>query len=145
MHPDGRLIIAVPDAGGLQARLFGAQWLHLDVPRHVHHFTKRSLAKLLDAAGFETTETWHQEFEYDFLGWMQSALNKVLPEPNVLFSLLTGRQAKGTAWQKPVSILGGAILSVPALVAVGMGTALGEGGTLVMAAKVQKALPSNSR
>ena len=144
MHPDGKLIIAVPDAGGLQARIFGAQWLHLDVPRHVHHFTQRSLGKLLDAAGFKAIETWHQEFEYDFLGWVQSALNKVLPEPNVLFSLLTGRRSNGNAWRKLVSILGGGLLSVPALAAVGAGTALGKGGTLVMAAQVQGSLPSNS-
>jgi 2-polyprenyl-3-methyl-5-hydroxy-6-metoxy-1,4-benzoquinol methylase len=144
MHPDGKLIIAVPDAGGLQARVFAAHWLHLDVPRHVHHFTQRSIAKLLDAAGFEATEVWHQEFEYDFLGWIQSALNKVLPEPNVLFSLLTGRRSNGTAWQKLVSVLGTALLSVPALMAVVVGTALGQGGTLVMAAHLQKSLPSNS-
>ena len=144
MHPDGKLTIAVPDAGGLQARVFGAQWLHLDVPRHVHHFTQRSLAKLLEAAGFKATETWHQEFEYDFLGWTQSALNKVLPEPNVLFSLLTGRRSNGNAWQKLVSIVGAAFLSVPALLAVAAGTALGRGGTLVMAAQIQKSMASNS-
>lgn len=135
LHPDGKMIIAVPDAGGLQARLFGAQWLHMDVPRHLHHFSRTSLAKLLAEAGLDVTRTWHQELEYDFLGWVQSALNKVLPEPNVLFSLLTGRGSPAASWQKLVSILGGGVLTIPALAGVAAGTLSRRGGTLIMAAK----------
>lgn len=36
-----------PTAGGLQARCFGRKWFHLDVPRHLFHFTKDSLTRLL--------------------------------------------------------------------------------------------------
>lgn len=135
MHPHGKIIIAVPDAGGLQARTFGAQWLHLDVPRHLHHFTQRSLTKLLNTAGFETVRTWNQEFEYDLLGWVQSALNKVLPDPNVLFSMLTARRSEVAAGQKFVSVCGGAMLAIPALAGIVLGTGLKRGGTLVIAAK----------
>lgn len=135
LHPDGRLIVAVPNAGGLQARLFGPQWLHLDVPRHLHHFTKTSFTKLVDTAGFDVAQTWHQEFEYDFLGWVQSALNKMLTEPNVLFGLLTGRRSVATTWQKLASVLGGGLLAIPSLAGVAAGTVSGRGGTLIVAAK----------
>ena len=46
LAPDGVLIIAVPDQGSLQARLFGRHWFHLDVPRHLWHFSARGLEKL---------------------------------------------------------------------------------------------------
>jgi len=75
LSPKGVLIIAVPNAGGLQARAFGAKWFHLDVPRHLYHFTRPSLANLLRSEGFIPFREWHQEFEYDLLGWSQSALN----------------------------------------------------------------------
>jgi 2-polyprenyl-3-methyl-5-hydroxy-6-metoxy-1,4-benzoquinol methylase len=37
--PEGILMIVVPNAGGLQSRLFGRHWLADDVPRHLQHFS----------------------------------------------------------------------------------------------------------
>jgi len=85
LKPGGVLLIAVPDAGGLEARTFGARWFHLDVPRHLFHFTRKSLASVLRAAGFAGLRSWHQEFEYDLLGWSQSALNAMGFPPNLFF------------------------------------------------------------
>ena len=39
LKPDGRLIIGVPHYGSWQSRFGGATWFHLDVPRHLHHFS----------------------------------------------------------------------------------------------------------
>jgi len=52
LKPHGRLIIAVPNAGSLEAKLFGQQWIHWDPPRHLYHFTKTTLTKLVEQAGF---------------------------------------------------------------------------------------------
>jgi hypothetical protein len=38
----------------------------------------------LDAFGFSAQQKWHQEFEYDLLGWSQSTLNCIMPYPNLL-------------------------------------------------------------
>jgi SAM-dependent methyltransferase len=48
LKPEGTLILAVPNASGAQARLFGEHWLHLDVPRHLHHFSPESLRRTLE-------------------------------------------------------------------------------------------------
>ncbi len=105
LSANGAQIIAVPNAGGLQARIFGPQWFHLDVPRHLCHFTRSSLANLLQSEGFLPSREWHQEFEYDLLGWSQSALNLLAPgRPNLFFDLLRGFQppigklASAAAW-----------------------------------------------
>lgn len=53
LRPGGILIIQVPNADSVQARIFGHRWYGLDVPRHVINFTPQSLGLLLQEAGFE--------------------------------------------------------------------------------------------
>ena len=43
LRPGGTLIVSVPNNDSLQARLGGDDWLHLDIPRHIYHFTPGSL------------------------------------------------------------------------------------------------------
>ena len=134
LAPDGRLLIAVPDAGGLQAKIFGPRWLHLDVPRHLFHFDAESLRTALHRAGFSIERRWHQEFEYDLLGWAHSALDCVLPVPNAFYNVLTGKHTSEGFIVRASSLLLGSLasaLSLPLLIA---GTALGRGGTLIVAA-----------
>ena len=37
LNRDGTVIIAVPNNNSLQAKVFGKDWLALDVPRHLYH------------------------------------------------------------------------------------------------------------
>ena len=134
LKPDGKLLIAVPDSGGLQAKVFGNRWFHLDVPRHLVHFDDGSLRYCLEECGYTIERRWHQEFEYDLFGWSQSALNCILKSPNVFFHLLTGRRGDRGASLALLNILLGSILTGLFLPAVAAGTLSGRGGTLVVAA-----------
>jgi SAM-dependent methyltransferase len=134
LKPTGVLFIAVPDAGGLEARTFGARWFHLDVPRHLFHFTRKSLEGVLRTAGFAGLRSWHQEFEYDLLGWSQSALNAMGFPPNLFFHALTGRKLKEGKAEVTVNWLLAAAFSAVALPLVAVGTLSGRGGTLIIAA-----------
>ena len=91
LDTNGKLIVAVPDWGGVQAAIFRERWLHLDVPRHLYHFDHDSLKYCLESAGLSLERQWHHEFEYDLLGWSQSALNWLMTVPNVFFDILTGK------------------------------------------------------
>lgn len=136
LGPGGVLVAAVPDAGGLQCRLFGRHWLHLDVPRHLYHFDRESLGRLLTNRDCAVIRTMHQEFEYDLMGWIQSGLNAILPVPNLLFSTLTGRRKRGEHDALTlISILLGCLFAPAAVLLVIAGTLLGQGGTLVMVTK----------
>ena len=135
LKPEGCLFVAVPDAAGLQARAFGPHWLHLDVPRHLHHFNAGSLGKLLRGGGFESIRAWHQEFEYDLLGWSQSALNALGFPANLFFRALTGHAADSGKASVVFNWICGAEISTLALPLVPLGSALSRGGTLIFAAR----------
>ena len=135
LQPAGFVLIAVPDAGGLQASAFAGDWLHLDVPRHLFHFTRTSLVKLAEASGLRPLRIWHQELEYDLLGWSQSALNRISSTPNTYFDQLRGRPPAQGAIPRLLTFAGGSVLSACALPLVLLSTLLGRGGTLILAAQ----------
>lgn len=51
LRPGGTLLLAVPNAGGAEARLLGGRWQGWDPARHRWHLTRRSLRRVLTAAG----------------------------------------------------------------------------------------------
>jgi SAM-dependent methyltransferase len=53
LAPDGRLIVQLPNAASLQARVLGRRWNGYDVPRHLNNFRDRDLEALLVRSGFE--------------------------------------------------------------------------------------------
>jgi SAM-dependent methyltransferase len=56
LRPGGRVVISVPNFGSWQRRRFGADWFHLDLPRHRTHFTAASLGCALRRAGLSVGE-----------------------------------------------------------------------------------------
>jgi len=54
LKDNGKLIIAVPDFGSLNSKIFGKFWYHLDTPRHLYHFNSQTLQKLAEESGFKT-------------------------------------------------------------------------------------------
>ncbi len=57
LRPGGALIVAVPNWTSWQRRLFGTYWLHLDVPRHLTHFSPHALHMAARRAGFSRGRT----------------------------------------------------------------------------------------
>ncbi len=142
---DGLVLIAVPDFAGLQSKAFGRSWLHLDLPRHLYHFTATSIDGLLHQSEFVPVAHWHQEFEYDLMGWWQSALNVMLRTPNVLFDFLAKKKLRGTLIEKIISGLSVPLLSFAMLPLVWFGSVAGKGGTLLVAARASKRAASGQR
>lgn len=52
LRPNGRLIVATPNARSKGFNRYGRSWVHLDAPRHLVLFTPEGLARSLDAASF---------------------------------------------------------------------------------------------
>jgi 2-polyprenyl-3-methyl-5-hydroxy-6-metoxy-1,4-benzoquinol methylase len=54
LRPGGYLFVSLPRLDSLQASVFRRHWYGFDdVPRHVHHFSRASLERLLREAGFD--------------------------------------------------------------------------------------------
>lgn len=135
LAPGGVVVISVPDNAGWQARLYGRYWVHLDVPRHLFHFDRRSLARLLEMTGFQPVRQGHIELEYDLLGWSQSTLNLIGPEANLFFHSLTGKPVGVGRAVQAAHVGLGLLLTAAALPLVVLGTLSHRGGTLVVVAR----------
>lgn len=89
LRPGGRLILAVPNYDSWQSRWAGADWFHLDLPRHLYHFTPDTLTLLLRRHGFAKQSFNHFAALQNPFGWLQSYFNRASNSPrNCLYSLL---------------------------------------------------------
>jgi SAM-dependent methyltransferase len=52
LRDGGLLVVSLPNFGCWQSRRFGADWFHLDLPRHRSHFTRQGLVSLLRRSSF---------------------------------------------------------------------------------------------
>jgi len=52
LHPNGRLIVALPNPNSLDAKHYKNHWAAYDVPRHLWHFSQHNAENLLRNNGF---------------------------------------------------------------------------------------------
>jgi SAM-dependent methyltransferase len=84
----GNVIVCVPNIASWQS-LFGThRWFHLDVPRHLFHYSPSSLGSLANAAGLKVGSVSYVSIEHDPYGWVQTILNVVCNNNNRLTKLL---------------------------------------------------------
>lgn len=87
---DGVLLIAVPNFASFEANFSGPGWFHLDVPRHIHHFSKTSFHAMIESAGFRARKVSFFSPEYDFFSCIQSIQNRFGLTQNLLYKLIKG-------------------------------------------------------
>ena len=88
LRPGGLLLVGVPNLASVQARVGGARWYHLDVPRHRTHFTVRGLEALLRAHGFEPVLAQHVLAEHNPFGLWVSFVSRFTRVPSWLYHAL---------------------------------------------------------
>ncbi len=70
LKDDGYLIIAVPNYTSNDAQHYKEQWAAYDVPRHLYHFSPKSMQKLMYLNGFEVMSVkpmWFDSFYVSLL------------------------------------------------------------------------------
>jgi len=101
LKPGGILVTAVPNFDSVQARVFRSRWYHLEVPRHLYHFTPATLRRLLDTGGFDVLAEYHQSPEHNWAGILGSLVPLVASNGSYagrLARLVAGRPlARGAA------------------------------------------------
>lgn len=73
---NGLLVIAVPNISSYDAGVYGKDWVALDVPRHLLHFTPATMRKLLLKAGFDLFNRHQMPLD--------SVFNCLMSEKNVI-------------------------------------------------------------
>ncbi len=96
LAPKGKLFVAVPTWDSWNFARYGQDWFGVDMPRHLIHFTPKSLSQVIDKAGFELlslTRLNHPE-------WLRrSAKNRTAKQGSLLDSLLAAKWgARLGAW-----------------------------------------------
>lgn len=133
LRSGGLLLVGVPNLASAQARIGGARWYHLDVPRHRTHFTVGGLEALLRARGLEPVSVRHVLAEHNPFGLWVSVVSRVTRTPSWLYHALKhnaplrSRDAAVTALALPL-----------APVAIGLEALFGlarRGGTVAVVAR----------
>lgn len=134
LKPGGRIVLGVPNFDSWQAQWGKAAWLHLDVPRHLFHFSPRSLTLLLERFGYRDVSVSYVSFEHDPYGWVQTILNKIVTPQNALLRYLMSLDRFSSA--AGVSVIVGALLALPAGAAAMVSWALSKGAIISVTATV---------
>ncbi len=53
LAPGGRVILVFPNIRSVWCRLSGAKWINWHIPYHLHHFERKSFARMAERCGFE--------------------------------------------------------------------------------------------
>lgn len=84
----GLFVCEVPNFSSWQAHLGKENWFHLDVPRHLTHFTPKAMEKLLEQNDFALLELHTFSLENGPIGMLQSIINRIGLPPNWLWRWL---------------------------------------------------------
>ena len=60
LAPGGLILVEVPNVAGVGGRLFGRYWSGLDFPRHLVHFTPRTMEEMVARAGGRVVGVVHR-------------------------------------------------------------------------------------
>jgi SAM-dependent methyltransferase len=141
LSPGGTLVIAVPNATSLQARVFGDRWLALDLPRHLVHLSPPALLSKVEALGLRVERVSYLRGGQVVFGWVHGFAGKLPGHPDV-YEAIRRTEARQAA-QSPafrLYALAAAVVALPfALAATAVEVAARSGGTIYIEARREPA------
>lgn len=82
LKANGLLVMQVPNIESLEARIFKANWVHLDPPRHLHHFSPATLTSVLSKNNFKIKAiNYHSPIDKSYRGSFENLLKAKLQMP----------------------------------------------------------------
>ncbi len=80
LKPRGWFAFSVPNFASWERRFFGRCWHALELPRHLQHFTPRTLRMMLSDTGFDSVQIIHQRNSLTAIGSMGIVLRRRFPQ-----------------------------------------------------------------
>lgn len=137
LQPNGVLIVALPNAASLQARLFGDRWFALDLPRHLVHVPSRAVLHTIRESGLRIHRISYSRGGQVLFGWLHGLVG-LLPGNPDLYDAIRRPSARSApmSWRTRWSSLAAAALVLPpAVIAALVEVALRRGGTVYVEAR----------
>jgi predicted SAM-dependent methyltransferase len=98
LEEGGVVCVSIPNVTSYQAQIGLTTWFHLDVPRHLFHFSRKGILQLLEQSGFEIIDIQSGDTIQNLYGWLQSLANLFTPcNINGLYRLIQGGDPLRTA------------------------------------------------
>ena len=94
LKKNGLLIVSVPNMASLQAIWSRKEWFHLDVPKHLYHFSTDTLSELLTKTKFSIVKRKGLFLEHGLFGLWQSILNILVGDNNRFYSSIISSDAE---------------------------------------------------
>lgn len=83
----GVAMIEVPRLDSWQSRIAGGDWMHLDIPKHLSHWTEAKLSAALGGLGYEVVARRRFSFHLGVLGMLQALGSKVGYKDSIILGL----------------------------------------------------------
>jgi len=137
LAPGGVLLVAVPNWGSAQARAFGADWLALDLPRHLVHLPREVLLDRLAGLGLRVERVSGWRGGQAGFGMLHGLVGRLPGSPS-LYDAVRRPEAR-LEGQGPRdrrrALAAGALLAPVAGVAAGAEIAMHRGGSTYVEAR----------
>lgn len=95
LDKNGVLVIAVPNHVSYDAKHYGEYWAAYDVPRHLHHFEKKTIQQLVESKGFRLRETLPMKFDSYYVSLLSEKYKT--QKTNLLKAFLVGLRSNVSA------------------------------------------------
>jgi SAM-dependent methyltransferase len=137
LSPGGTLIVAVPNATSLQARVFGDRWLALDLPRHLVHLSPQALLSAIEAQGLRVHRVSYLRGGQVVFGWVHGLVGKLPGHPDLYDAIRrTGARQAAHGPALRLYALAAAVIALPfAVAATAVEVAARSGGTIYVEAR----------
>lgn len=137
LAPEGVLVVAVPNATSLQARVFGDRWLALDPPLHLVHLPAAALIGRLRGMSLRVERVSYWRGGQVAFGWLHGLVGLLPGHPDLYDAIRRpeARRAKQSSWGRGATLAAGTLLAPVAALAAAIEIAIRQSGTVYVEAR----------
>lgn len=138
LKDDGLLLIRVPNINSWDFRLGKERWFHLDIPRHLYHYSPLTLSLLLSKAGFRAHSLSTASLEDNPIGVLQTFMSICGFPAGSIFEIIKVESKDDSLKQKTIkplkTLLAAFALATPSLLFSTVAALSGNGNTITIIA-----------